>query len=457
MNKKGTALWKDRLSYGFGGFGLNAQTIIISALLTYFYTNVMNMDIAKVGTIMLISRIFDGGTDVIMGIILGKTQTKWGKCRPWLLWTSIPFGLSIFLMFTVPNSTDLIKLIYVFVTYNLSNSIVGTATWLSYNTLLSLLTRDQLERGMISTIRQALCPLIEVFITGITIPICVHFGNTQRIWLIVIGIYSIIAAVCGMICFAGTTERVQVEAEVSAEHAGAPKISAWAQFKSVLSNKYWAMALALWLLLTFYNIINGTDLTYYCQYILGNANYVGMISVAERIPVVSATFLLPLVLKKFGKRNLSLFGAVVAILSHFIVVFCPTNVTMIMAAAVLRGIGFAPLCGVIFAMIADTVEYGQWKTHIRAEGIIFSAATVGLKVGAGIGTWAVTSFLGAAGFNGALAEQSASAMTAISNLYKFGPIIVWVVILLVLLAYHLDRDYDTIINDLSAREQNGAM
>lgn len=243
-----------------------------------------------------------------MGIILGKTQTKWGKCRPWLLWTSIPFGLSIFLMFTVPNSTDLIKLIYVFVTYNLSNSIVGTATWLSYNTLLSLLTRDQLERGMISTIRQALCPLIEVFITGITIPICVHFGNTQRIWLIVIGIYSIIAAGCGMICFAGTTERVQVEAEVSAEHAGAPKISAWTQFKSVLSNKYWAMALALWLLLTFYNIINGTDLTYYCQYILGNANYVGMISVAERIPVVSATFLLPLVLKKFGKRNLSLFG-----------------------------------------------------------------------------------------------------------------------------------------------------
>lgn len=153
MNKKGTALWKDRLSYGFGGFGLNAQTIIISALLTYFYTNVMNMDIAKVGMIMLISRVFDGGTDVIMGIILGKTQTKWGKCRPWLLWTSIPFGLSIFLMFTVPNSTDLIKLVYVFVTYNLSNSIVGTATWLSYNTLLSLFTRDQLERGMISTIR----------------------------------------------------------------------------------------------------------------------------------------------------------------------------------------------------------------------------------------------------------------------------------------------------------------
>ena len=108
-------------------------------------------------------------------------------------------------------------------------------------------------------------------------------------------------------------------------------------------------------------------------------------------------------------------------------------------------------------MIADTVEYGQWKTHIRAEGIIFSAATVGLKVGAGIGTWAVTSFLGAAGFNGALAEQSASAMTAISNLYKFDWIIVWVVILLIMLAYHLDRDYDTIINDLSAREQNGEM
>lgn len=453
--RNGNALWKDRLAYGFGGFGLNAQTIIFTSLLTYFYTNVMSLDIAKVGTIMLISRIFDGGTDIIMGVILGKTHTKMGKCRPWLLWTAIPFGLCTFLMFTVPESTETVKLIYVFVMYNLTNSIVGTATWLSYNTLLSLLTRDQLERGTISTIRQALCPLIEVFITGFTIPICTHFGNTKSIWLIMIGIYCAIATICGLICACCTTERVQVTEEV--KDTNTPKVSAWKQFKSVLCNKYWAMALALWLLNTMYNTINGTDLAYYCQYILGDASYVGILSVVERVPLVAITFLLPLFLKRLGKRNLALIGAILAICSHLLVILFPYSLQMLTVSAALRGLGVAPLSGVMFAMIADSVEYGQWKTHIRAEGIIFSAATVGLKVGAGFGGWAITAFLGAAGFDGSLAVQSTSALSAISNLYKFGPVIVWTVVMLILLAYHLDRDYDRIIEELSVREKNGKM
>lgn len=159
--------WRDKLCYGLGGFGFNIWYIVGATFLTYFYTNVLGISIAAIGTIMLISRIFDGGTDVIMGVIINKTNTKWGKARPWILWTSIPFALSLLLMFTVPNSTDKIKLIYIFVTYNFSNAIMGTAAFLPFNTLNSLLTRDQGQRTMCSNMRQIFCCAGQLIFTAL--------------------------------------------------------------------------------------------------------------------------------------------------------------------------------------------------------------------------------------------------------------------------------------------------
>lgn len=445
--------WRDKISYGLGGFGFNVWYVITATFLTYFYTNVMGISIAAIGTIMLVSKLFDGWTDIIMGIIINRTNTKWGKARPWILWTSIPFAVSTLLMFTVPNSTNMIRLVYVFITYNLNSTIMGTAAFLPFNTLNSLLSRDQGQRTMCSNIRQIFCTACQLILTAITIPICTHFGNTQMVWVTLIGIYSVVLAVGGIICFWGTRERAVVVTSPKTER----KVSAWAEFKSVLKNKYWYIAFALWVLQTFYSMCNNTAVTYYCQYKLNNVNLSASLLTVENTALVAGIFLCPILLRFANKRNLAIVGTVMAIVGQAIVIVAPTNLTLLNAAAVIRGLGISPLSATVFAMLSDTVEYGQWKTHIRSEGIIFSAATVGMKIVSGVGTWLIAMIYSAAGFDGTLAVQSASAMTAIQSVYCFGAMIILAATLVLLMMNRLEKEYPSIIADLEKREANGEL
>ena len=445
--------WRDKLCYGIGGFGFNIWYVVGATFLTYFYTNVLGLSIAAIGTIMLISRVFDGGTDVVMGIIINKTNSKWGKARPWMLWTSIPFALSLLLQFTVPNSTDMVKLVYVFVAYNFSNAIMGTAAFLPFNTLNSLMTRDQGQRTMCSNMRQIFCCACQLILTAITMPICTYFGNTQAVWIAVIGVYSVILCIGGLVCFWGTRERAVSEAAQKAEN----KTSAWVEFKSVLQNKYWYIALGLWLFQTFYTLCNNTAVTYYCQYELGNVNYSASLLTVENTAMVIGIFACPLLLKMANKRNLSIAGTALAIVGQIMVILFSSDMTMLNIAAVIRGFGIAPLSATVFAMISDTVEYGQWKTHVRSEGIIFSAATVGMKIASGLGTWAISMIYAMAGFDGTLEVQSASAMGAVQNVYLFGSMIILVITMVLLLVYKLDKEYPAIIKELEAREAKGML
>lgn len=446
--------WRDKVSYGIGGFGFNIWYVVGATFLTYFYTNVLGVPIAAVGTIMLISKIFDGWTDVIFGVLINRTNTKWGKARPWILFTSIPFALSMLLMFTVPNSTETVKLVYIFVAYIFSNAIMGTAAFLPFNTLNSLLTRDQGQRTACSNIRQIFCCACQLILTAITIPICTHFGNTQLVWVVVIGIYSVLLVIGGFICFFGTRERASAAvAAVQKEQ----KVSVWKEFTSVLKNKYWYLAFGLWTFQTFYTTVNNTAVTYYCQYELGNVNLSASLLTIENTALVVGIFLCPVLLRMATKRNLALAGSIVAIVGQLLVVVFPTNIMMLNAAAVIRGLGIAPLSATVFAMISDTVEYGQWKTHIRSEGIIFSAASVAQKIAIGIGTWIISQLYSIAGFDGMLELQSASAMTAIHNVYCYGAIVVMGIVAVLLFAYKLDKEYPAIIEELREREAHGQL
>ena len=218
------------------------------------------------------------------------------------------------MQFTVPNSTDMVKLVYVFVAYNFSNAIMGTAAFLPFNTLNSLMTRDQGQRTMCSNMRQIFCCACQLILTAITMPICTYFGNTQAVWIAVIGVYSVILCIGGLVCFWGTRERAVSEAAQKAEN----KTSAWVEFKSVLQNKYWYIALGLWLFQTFYTLCNNTAVTYYCQYELGNVNYSASLLTVENTAMVIGIFACPLLLKMANKRNLSIAGTALAIVGQII-------------------------------------------------------------------------------------------------------------------------------------------
>ncbi|MCC8166817.1 MAG: glycoside-pentoside-hexuronide (GPH):cation symporter [Planctomycetes bacterium] len=413
----------------------------------------MGVSVCLVGTILLLSRVFDGVSDMLFGFVLDKTRSKHGKARSWVLWMTLPFGLSAVALFLLPPGMSTVAQgIYIFVTYNLVNTVVYTALNISYNTLLALMTRDQNERSKISMLRMGISPIMNMIVTALTLPFVRMLGGTQQAWVMVTSVYAVVAMIMLYCTFRFTRERVNIT-EVVKEDTSIPLI---VRVKALFRNEYWAIVMLTWASLAVYQTIIGVDLPYYCQYILGNAEYMGVISISEKLPmIIIILFILPFVVPKFGNRNTALAGALLVALGHALILVNPENLNLAIASAIIKSIGSAPIYGVIFSMLADTIEFGQWKTHIRMEGLTNSAASFGSKAGAGFASAAVGFYLQSAGYNGMLAEQSTVATGAISKLFLFAPIAVWLFIALLLWFYKLDKKYATIVEELKQREAEG--
>ena len=442
---------KEKFCYAIGDPACNVVFALTTTLLTFFYTDYIGISAGMIGMIMLISRVFDGGSDVIMGILTDRTHSRHGKARPWILWMTIPYGVSAVAMFMIPaGATDMFKAVYIFVTYNLVQTVVYTALTLPYGTLASLMTRNQHEREITNILRMGVSPFGRILTTSCTLPLVKMLGDDQRAWVISTTVFAVIAMAMLFTCFFATKERVKVE-------AAQEKVPIGKSLKALFVNKYWAIAMALWGMLSVYSTVIGTDLTYYCKYILGNDLYMSPIYTAEQAPMVVIIFLMPLGLKKFGKRNMALAGAVLVVLGQLLFFLNPGSFQLAMVSAVIKGIGQAPLFGAIFSLIADSIEYGQWKTHLRIEGMIYSAASVGSKLGAGLTSALLGIILDNAGYNGLLAAQSETAIKAISNIFMYGPIIVWGVTALLLFAWKLEKQYPSIMKELAERESRGEL
>ena len=210
------------------------------------------------------------------------------------------------------------------------------------------------------------------------------------------------------------------------------------------------MILCTALFLAVYQTVNGTCGTYYAQYILGNNEYYSVLNLAESIPGTIAIMLLAPLIARFGKRNLVLVGALVTAAAQLTLLFVPANPAFACVIAAVRGIGKAPLFGCIFTMMADVVNFGHWKTGVRVQALVFSAATVGQKFGGGITGAAVGKLMDASGFTG-LAEEIPSAVAMVENLYIWGPVLSWAVIALLMLVYRLDQEYSGILSDMERK------
>lgn len=443
---------REKIAYGLGDTSCNIVVGLTTSLLTFFYTDYIGVSVGMVGLIILISRFFDGGSDVIMGLIVDRTKSKYGKARPWVLWASIPYAIGCVLLFTVPPASDMVKAIYIFITYNFIQTVCYTALNLPYSSLAALMTRNQYERGSINAIRMALSPFGRILATAVTLPLVKALGDDQRAWIMAAAIYGAIALALLLFCFFNTKERVQLTAEQADT-----KVPIGTSLKALLKNKYWALGLLLWAMLSVYMTLSGTSLSYYSKWILGNSLLTSPLYIAEQVPCIVLTFFIPLALKKISKRNLALAGALICIAGQIGLIFDDGSFTFAMVSAICRGIGQAPLMGVVFSFIADSVEYGQYKTHLRLEGLIYSAASVGSKLGGGLMSAAFGWILSWAGYDGVLAVQSATTIRTISALFVWGPIIVWGVTAVILLFHRLEKEYPAIMAELAAREARGEL
>ena len=450
--------WGTRIAYGLGDTACNVVFGMITALLTLFYTDYCGISVVTVGMVMLISRIFDGSSDVIMGIIVGKTKSKWGKARPWILWMSVPYVLCAVAMFCVPHtSSTTIQFWYIFVTYNLCTTVCYTAINVPYGTLSTMMTRSSHERDLLSIVRMALSPVGKIIAVTFTMPVVKLFGDNQAAWIKTMSMWCAIALILLIICFVRCKETVNFEAAQQEQ----PKVPASRALKALLGNPYFWATLVLWTVTCVHTTIIGTDLPYYCKYVLGNDSwYYSVIYTAEIVTLIVGALLCPLLLQKFNKRDLSLIGCIIVVVAHALIMVNPMSFQWILVMTIIRSLGQAPLTSLVFGMMGDVVEYGQWKSHLRQESLIFGGGSLGFKIGTGITSAVMTAMLEGAGFLSSVtggAMQPTSAQHMISSIFKFGPIFVWAAAIIVLLFYKLDKIYPTIAKELAEREARGEM
>lgn len=455
MNKE-KLLLKTKLSYGCGDTACNVVFGMISTVLTLFYTDYVGVSVATVGLVMLLSRLFDGFSDIIMGLLVERTKSKWGKSRPWILWMSVPYALSAVLLFTVPHTTDTIQFIYMFVTYNFCTTICYTAINLPYGSLSAMMTRVSSERDMLSIFRMAMSPFGRILAVTCTLPLVKLLGDTQAAWIKTMTIWSVVALILLLICFANCKETVHIEAKESQD-----KVPILAGLKAVACNQYFWAVSVLWMMQNVIQGVTGTILPYYCKYIFQNDTWLySALYLSEALLLIGATLFCPILLKKFGKRNISLAGAVLALIGQLIFFLNPYNLQWMIFSCVIRALGLAPLNSVVFGFLGDVVEFGQWKTHLRQEGLIFAGGSIGTKIGSGLASAAMTGLLSWAGYisstTGSIV-QSQNTLNMIVNIYKFGPSLVWIIVIITLVLYKLDKKYPVIMEELIERESRGEL
>lgn len=446
VDENATLNFKERAGYGVGDFASNMMYAAVNSFMTYFFTNIAGISAGIAGTILLVSRLFDGFSDVLVGVGMEKIKSKHGKARPWILWGAIPFAISLILLFTAPDIGMKGKIIYAFVTYNLATTIMFTAVNLPFGSLAAMMTKNQYERGILN-ISKMICAFTGGLVINMaTLPMVEFFGGGSRGWQLTFVVFGTIAAVLFFVTFKTTKERVVVSNEEK------EKVNIKAAIKSLPRNKYWIILLGAFFFQNLSNAITSGVNVYYCEYILGQPGLVGSFAMYQTVSALITFFLLSFFVKKMGKRNTAILGTLISIVGCIVIVAMPTNINMLYISNILKGIGNAAVSGVIYGMLADTIEYNEWKSGIRAEGLVFSANSVGIKVGQGIGAAALGWGLAMVGFVGTAANQTQASLNGISFMFVMVPIIFFVIQLGFLFLYKLDKEYDRIVKDLEARK-----
>lgn len=440
----------EKVSYGFGDCAANVYVAMAGTFLSAFYTDTVGIGVAAIGTMMLIARIFDGATDLVMGAIVDKTKSKYGKARPWVLWSAPFMCIGLILLFTVPAGlSGGGKLAYAYITYIFMNCIVYTANNLPYNALLSRMTLNVQDRASTASIRFVMTQATTLIINAITMPLVAVMG---WVWLAVI--FGIVEMVMLLVCFFGCKEHI---GEDGSEGVKVESIPLKEALPGVLHNKYFYLQALSFLFLYIFVVGAGMSTAYFCNVVLLDPNLIGMLSAAQTIPAMIVNFVNPMLVGRFGKRKLMMAGAVLMILGSCVVGLGNTNLPVIMVGVALRGFGMGPIMSGIFAMTADVVDYGEWKTGIRSEGLVNSCTSFGMKVGIGLGSAVGSAILAMGGYLEGTApmDQPASAIASIKFAFGYFGAIMSAIVLVLIILMNIDKNIKQIQADLEKKHAKG--
>ena len=432
---------KEKIGYGLGDTASNFVFHIVNAFLITYYTDVMGLNPAAVGTLYAVARLWDAISDPLMGGLADRTQTKFGKYRPYLLWIAVPYGLIGFLAFLGPDLDPTWKLVYAYVTY-IALMTVYTAINVPYSAMMGTMTGDPAERASLSNFRFAGAFSAQVIIGLALFPIIDSFGgrNSPEAWRTAMIVFSILATVLFLYTFSTTRERIAPSKE--------ERVDLRKDFSYLTQNKpLIVMLIVAFVTLAFSGLRWG--ITYpYLKYLadLGDEKYFWYL---DRMSIFYASAPIALVLgllltkplsRRFGKRNALIGLTMINASSVIAFYFVPAkNFEQIFWLNIASAFFAGPMPALVWAIYTDVVDYGEWKFGRRITALTFAAAMLVQKAGLALGGWAVGMLLAYFGYV-ANVEQSSESAHGILLMFSIIPGVLTILSGLALFWYNLDDE-----------------
>lgn len=447
VNKDGNVklTLKEKISYGFGDFGNGFMFDLGQAYLTKFFIDACGIGAGAVAGIFSLTKIFDAFMDPIAGSVIDgrKNIGKSGKFRPIMMIASIILGILTVVTFTMPNVSMSTKIIYAYATYMIWG-LVYSFTNVPYGSLASVMTRDVEERSQLATFRQA-GSLGAQLITGVAfVPLLMMFKNPKVGYPIAAAIMAIIGIVSFFICFKNTKEHVKVNRSGKSEKASAKDYA-----KVVFTNR----PLLCLILMTVFTIsamnTNNQMMIFFCQYNLGSVGFQPIINFIMIGCSVVGISLIPKLVKKFGKKKTAMGGFIVGVIANGLNFIIPTNIYSFVVLVTIGYVALAIPNGVTWAFVSDAIDYGEWHTGIRKEGITYAAFNFSRKIAQSVAALVSAGVLGLTGYV-ANAHQSATTLLGIKGAMTLYPAFALAMAAIVVgLLYNLPDDkYRKIAQDL---------
>lgn len=435
-----------RISYALTDTGGNLLYSIIGAYLLYFYTDVFGLSVGVAGTLLLVTRLVDAIDAPLWGIIVDRTRSKYGQSRPYFLWLCFPFAVFTILTFTTPNLDGTWKVVYAAVTYILAG-IAYTGISTPITSILPNLSRNTDERVVLNSFRMVGGNVGNFAAVTFTLPLVAFFGagNDQKGFFWTLCVFGVVSIIMFLIAFADLKE-------INTEKIKA--IPFKSSFKAMKGNWPWIILvianLLFWIALT----IRTSTLVYYFEYNIGHKELVPLINGISVIQVIGMV-LIPFIVKFSNKYSTMIFGFILAVLGQIVLFFAGDHISFLIVGWIIACIGSGIACSMPFAMLSDTVDYGEWKSGLRGSGILTAIGSAFcIKAGSGLGGFIPTQFMSSFGYIPNVA-QSTQSLSGIQFVFIWLPAIVFALGIIPMLFYrHFEKNEGYIRRQLLIKEHH---
>lgn len=437
------------------GVALAVNAILLMQL-TYYCTDILGMSAVLVGTLLLVSKVFDGFTDLCVGYIIDRTHTKWGKARPYEI--SIVFvWIFTIMLFSAPASGTVVQAVYILVLYALVNSICATFLYGGDAVYLARSIRSEKNRVSVMSFNGGIIMVFSIMISMILPQLIAGIGTTKTGWTLIACMLGIPMGLIGILRFVFVKEvAAPAESEQTAEQKQPSQASVPLKtgLSSLFKNKYiWIIAGMSFVVQLTSNIGSAVN-TYYFKYIMGNIGLATLVSMSSVLtPLIMLVF--PVISRKLGMGGILRLGAIMGVIGYAIRTLGTTNMVTLIIGSVVSSVAVLPVSMMINIYVIDCMDYGEWHTGVRVEGMLSSVVSFVNKLGSGIASSLVGIVMGMAGYVGTLEVQSAAANMSIVALFNWVPLFLMAVMLLLAIAYKLDKEIPQIREALAKKRAQG--